>query len=41
MNGSIGVAFGNSQAISVPTWFVFIILALALIGAWSLKKKHS
>lgn len=40
MSKNIGIAFGNGQAVSVPTLVVLAILALAVFGAWSLKKKR-
>lgn len=40
MSKNIGIAFGSGQAICVPNLVVFAILALAIIGAWSLKKKY-
>lgn len=39
MHNNIGIAIGNGQAFSMPYWLVGAILALALIGAWSLKKR--
>ncbi|MDN4604028.1 MULTISPECIES: hypothetical protein [Paenibacillus] len=35
---NVGLAFGSGNAVSVPTWFIAIILLFAVIGIYEMYK---